>query len=98
MFGNQTKKMTHKAVHSIIIIIVFLCTLISGLGAQVDTSYAFIVAGHAYGAHDGTNIGLHPELLNSLDSGYDSNTAFIVFTGDIVNKSTPESWQQDQGC
>ena len=69
--------MTHKAVHSIQIIIVSLCTLISSVRAQVDTSYAFIVAGHAYGAHDGENIGLHPKLLNSLDSGYDSNTAFI---------------------
>jgi len=62
--------------------------------AQVDTSYSFIVAGHAYGAHDGGNLGLHPAFLNSLNLGYDSNAAFIVFTGDIVNNSTPESWQQ----
>ncbi|MFC1763237.1 metallophosphoesterase [Planctomycetota bacterium] len=87
--------MTHNNGRSIQIIVVFLCTLfVSGVNAQIDTSYAFIVAGHAYGAHDGVNIGLHPPLLNSLDSGYDPNAAFIVLTGDIVNKSTSESWQQ----
>ncbi len=59
-----------------------------------DSSYAFIVAGHAYGAHSGGNLGLHPAFLNSLDAGFDSNTAFFVFTGDIVNQSIPESWQQ----
>jgi len=61
---------------------------------QTDTSYSFLVAGHAYGAHAGENIGLHPPLLQSLDAGVDSLTAFIVLTGDIVNYSTPESWQQ----
>ncbi|MCK4747252.1 MAG: metallophosphoesterase, partial [Bacteroidales bacterium] len=64
------------------------------MNAQVDTSYAFIVAGHAYGSHDGANIGLHPALLNSLDSGFDPDVAIFVFTGDIVNHSTSESWQQ----
>jgi len=59
-----------------------------------DTIYSFIVAGHAYGAHQGGNIGLHPALLNSLNSGFDSTAAFIVFTGDIVNQSTTQSWQQ----
>jgi hypothetical protein len=62
--------------------------------AQSDTSYSFLAAGHAYGAHDGGNTGLHPAFLNSLDSGFDSLAALIVFTGDIVNQSTPESWQQ----
>ena len=76
---------------------IFLFALVSVqsfVNAQVDTSYSFIAAGHAYGSHTGGNLGLHPALLNSLDSGYDSNTAFIVFTGDIVNQSTSESWQQ----
>ncbi len=79
---------------SIQIAIIFLWAIHSNANAQVDTSYAFIVAGHAYGSHDGVNIGLHPNLLNSLNSGFNSNAAFFVFTGDIVNKSTSESWQQ----
>ncbi|MFH0757046.1 MAG: metallophosphoesterase [Bacteroidota bacterium] len=64
------------------------------LQAQAASSYSFIVAGHAYGAHEGGNTGLHPAFLNSLQSGYDSTAAFIVLTGDIVNFSTTESWQQ----
>jgi hypothetical protein len=71
-----------------------LAALHSPLYAQADTSYSFLAAGHAYGAHDGGNTGLHPALLSSLDSGFDPLAAFIVFTGDIVNQSTPESWQQ----
>lgn len=74
------------------IISIFLFSVHSPVNAQIDTSYSFLVAGHAYGAHDGGNIGLHPALLNSLNSGYDSMAAFIVFTGDIVNQSTSESW------
>lgn len=62
--------------------------------AQTDTSYSFIVAGHAYGAHDGGNTGLHPAFLESLDKGFDQKVAFFVFTGDVVNQSTEESWQQ----
>jgi hypothetical protein len=76
--------------------ILFLCTSLSSLSlsAQSDTSFSFLVAGHAYGAHDGENTGLHPALLNSLDSGFDTSAVFIVFTGDIVNHSTADSWQQ----
>ena len=79
---------------AIVMVLIFLLSVHSIVNAQVDTSYAFIAAGHAYGSHNGVNIGLHPALLNSLNSGYDSNAAFIVFTGDIVNQSTSESWQQ----
>jgi len=61
---------------------------------RTDTTYSFLVAGHAYGAHDGENTGLHPPLLDRLDAGVDSLAAFIILTGDIVNESTPESWQQ----
>ena len=84
----------HIVGRAIRVAIISLLSIHSVIYAQVDTSYAFIVAGHAYGSHDGVNIGLHPKLLNSLNSGYDSNAAFIVFTGDIVNHSTSESWQQ----
>jgi len=75
-------------------VLFMLLSVHSILSARSDTSYSFIVAGHAYGSHTAKNIGLHPALLNSLNSGYDSNAAFIVFTGDIVRKSTTESWQQ----
>jgi hypothetical protein len=67
---------------------------VSALSSEDDTAYSFIVAGHAYGAHEGGNIGLHPALLSRLNSGFDSNAAFFVFTGDIVNQSTSQSWQQ----
>jgi hypothetical protein len=64
------------------------------LQAQINRSYSFIVAGHTYGGHAGTNIGLYPKFLASLDAGFDTLTRFMVFTGDLVNNSTAESWQQ----
>jgi len=75
----------------LILIIAIWSVLLCG---QSGDTYSFIVAGHAYGAHAGTNLGLHPPLLNSLDAGYDSTATMIFFTGDIVNTSTAESWQQ----
>lgn len=71
-----------------------LLSVLTVLNAQADSSYAFIAAGHAYGAHEGENTGLHPALLQSLHSGIDSTVEFMVFTGDIVNFSTTESWNQ----
>lgn len=62
--------------------------------AQPAISYSFIAAGHAYGSHDGENLGLHPPFLNSLNNGFDTSIQFMVFTGDIVNHSTAESWEQ----
>lgn len=70
-------------------IILFTITLQSQ-----NISYSFIAAGHAYGSHNGDNIGLHPPFLNSLNNGFDSTIHFFVFTGDIINHSTQESWQQ----
>jgi hypothetical protein len=64
------------------------------LQAQPAISYSFMVAGHAYGAHTGTNIGLHPNFLNALSNGVNPDIRFLVLTGDIVNRSTTESWQQ----
>ncbi len=75
-------------------IFVALLSINTVLLAQTDSSYSFIAAGHAYGSHEGENIGLHPALLNRLYSGIDSTVEFMVFTGDIVNHSTSESWQQ----
>jgi len=62
--------------------------------AQSNNYYSIIVAGHAYGSHTGINIGLHPIFLERLNSEFDSTLSFFVLTGDIVNNSTEESWQQ----
>lgn len=59
-----------------------------------DTTWCFLVAGHAYGAHLGENTGLHPPFLESLARDKDERVSFIVLTGDIVNQSTSLSWQQ----
>lgn len=63
------------------------------LNAQSGSGYSIVVAGHAYGAHAGTNIGLHPLLIKRLSEEKDSVSA-LVLTGDIVNTSTTASWQQ----
>ncbi len=62
--------------------------------SQNDSIYSFYVAGHAYGAHAGTNIGLHPPLLKKLNEYSDSVVMGIFLTGDIVNQSTTASWNQ----
>jgi len=78
----------------IIIFFIFICPSTFNLQAQTNSSYSFIVAGHTYGSHTGSNIGLHPNFLTSLNVGFDSSVHFFVLTGDIVNTSTIESWQQ----
>lgn len=60
---------------------------------QPQNEYTIVVAGHAYGAHAGTNIGLHPPLIKKLAEEKDSVSA-LVLTGDIVNYSNTASWQQ----
>ncbi len=75
-YRYKNYKIFSRASRSLIITLLIL----SGMAnAQVDTTYAFIVAGHAYGAHSGGNLGLHPVLLNSLDAGIDTNAAFFFF-------------------
>lgn len=71
-----------------------LLLLAPTLRAQSDSGFSFMAAGHAYGSHDGDNTGLHPPLLKSFFTGIDSTVNFVVFTGDIVNHSTAESWQR----
>ena len=61
---------------------------------QVSSAYSFLVAGHAYGAHAGTNIGLHPPFLNQLHQRSNADVAALILTGDIVNLSTTASWAQ----
>jgi hypothetical protein len=53
-----------------------------------------LVAGHAYGAHLGKNIGLHPPLLEKLNALQDTSIRSLFLTGDIVNNSTSASWAQ----
>jgi len=60
---------------------------------QNDSTYSFLVAGHAYGAHAGTNNGLHPPFLKKLTENHDSVMALFL-TGDIVKQSTTASWNQ----
>lgn len=76
------------------LIFLALASRVGSIKAQTDTAYSFLVAGHAYGSHEGDNLGLHPPLLSSMDAGFDSLASFIVLTGDIVNQSTAESWAQ----
>jgi len=69
-------------------------TLVISVNGQSDVAYKIIVAGHAYGAHAGTNIGLHPPFLEKLNELRDSSIAKVFLTGDIVNQSTVESWNK----
>ncbi|MGE5395848.1 MAG: metallophosphoesterase [Candidatus Saccharibacteria bacterium] len=62
--------------------------------AQNDVSYSFLVAGHAYGAHAGTNPGLHPPFLKKLQEEKDAAIEGLFLTGDIVNTSTAASWAE----
>lgn len=73
--------------------LLFISTWIT-TSAQNDSSYSILVAGHAYGAHAGTNIGLHPPFLDKLRTNPDSSVTALFLTGDIVNQSTNESWIQ----
>jgi hypothetical protein len=62
--------------------------------SQPVSSYSFYVAGHAYGAHAGKNIGLHPPFLSKLTEIQDSSAVALFLTGDIVNQSNSASWGQ----
>ncbi|MBN1952763.1 MAG: metallophosphoesterase [Bacteroidales bacterium] len=90
---NLTSKLS-PVIYSGCYSIILLCFAALTVRGQSDTAYSFLVAGHAYGAHSGGNLGLHPALLECLDRGFSSDAAFIVFTGDIVNLSSEESWTQ----
>jgi len=61
---------------------------------QTNDHYSFIVAGHGYGAHAGTNIGLHPPFLEKLPAAITSETFALFLTGDLVNNSNTASWSQ----
>jgi hypothetical protein len=62
--------------------------------SQNNAVNSFLVAGHAYGAHAGKNIGLHPPLLEKLRQIETTEFFALFLTGDIVNNSTDASWLQ----
>jgi hypothetical protein len=61
---------------------------------QANGSYSFIVAGHGYGAHAGTNIGLHPPFMEKLPAAITPEVFELFLTGDIVNNSNTACWSQ----
>lgn len=73
-----------------------IISLFSGISmqGQVQSAYSILVAGHAYGAHTGVNIGLHPPFLEKLKVRPENVVAALFLTGDIVNHSTTASWTQ----
>ena len=73
---------------TVMLLIFFWITLKS----QPNSTYSFLVAGHAYGAHTGVNIGLHPPFLKKLSETRDTSVMGLFLTGDIVNQSTTASW------
>lgn len=70
--------------------LIFLAFYSLTLSAQNDT-LRFAVAGHGYGAHFGSNNGLHPPFLDALDR-VPNRHDFLILTGDIVRNSIPSSW------
>lgn len=77
-----------------IIIIFILFPAFHFVQAKESDSFSFFVAGHAYGAHAGGNTGLHPPFLKRLSENADSTIFALFLTGDIVNYSSEESWEQ----
>jgi len=62
--------------------------------AQQTDNYSFIVAGHTYGSHQGTNVGLYPKFLEALRANQAGTIDFMVLAGDIVRESNAAAWQQ----
>ena len=52
----------------------------------------FLVAGHAYGAHSGSNHGLHPPFADKLLAGAFGHLDFVAFTGDVLRRWDERSW------
>ena len=75
----------------IIIFAAFLCSYIKLSAQSRNANYSFLVAGHAYGHHNGVNPALHPKFLEALNNNVLSEK-FIVFTGDVLRASTAEIW------
>lgn len=56
-----------------------------------QNSYSFFIAGHVYGNPKSENLGVYPTFLEKIKET-SSQYRFGFFTGDIVRKSTKESW------
>lgn len=52
----------------------------------------FLVAGHAYGAHTGSNQGLHPPLVDKLSTDAFGHLDFLAFTGDVLRRCNEDAW------
>lgn len=83
-----------------IIAIFILLTLVSckqePISFQVKDSqnFKFLVAGHAYGSHDGKNLGLYPKFLKKLKSADHHKADFLILNGDMLRVSDKQSWGQ----
>lgn len=77
------------------LLISLFCFLTCTANAQSDT-FRIAVAGHTYGAHAGTNIGLYPEFLSTFND-HKNRYDYLVLTGDIVRNSTTNSWNTVAG-
>lgn len=64
------------------------------LNCSKEIDFKFFVAGHIYGTPNANSKGFYTPFTNAISSlKSDTNLAFGVFTGDIVEKSTNEHWQ-----
>jgi 3',5'-cyclic AMP phosphodiesterase CpdA len=72
------------------LVVAAACTPDSEVAPETGERISFVVAGHAYGAHDGTNVGLYPRFLEAL--GRQKRFDFVVLTGDVVRDPTEESY------
>lgn len=82
-----------RKVKSMLLLVASLCCW-NITHAQDTSRYSILVAGHAYGAHAGTNIGLHPPFLKRLALEDTTDVEALFLTGDIVSRSTLASWAQ----
>lgn len=79
---------------------VFCCFAVVSAGlagfvaAQPSEDFSFVVAGHAYGAHDGDNVALHPPFLAKMSSLDHSAVELLVLTGDFLRRCDETSWRQ----
>lgn len=63
-----------------------------------NQTYSFFIGGHVYGSVTDTALGLYPPLIDLFPALNEDSTMWCgFFNGDIVQKSTPEAWQQVEG-
>lgn len=78
-----------KPIINLLIVLLIFAATVSG------QTLSFAVIGHAYGAHEGTNIGLYPPLLNAIES-LNHDTDFLVLAGDIARTCSKMSYERVQ--